>query len=156
MSDHIEEYRVLCSAVPIGLWRTKLIDGEFLIANQECANILGYKSPDDLIGTQAKVMYVDGVREQLLKELNENKCIQEFEALITRADTTQIWVSINAKICEEKGYMEGSIQDITQDKILEERMGCIQEKEINKLKEIQVGIKKRLDDLSASMCERRR
>lgn len=110
--DNIDYCDVYNSAT-IGLWRTTIADGKFLIANALTLKILGYDSLEDLQTKKASNLYD---RKKFIEELTELQEIKDFEARMSKKDGTQIWVAICAKIYPEKGYIEGSIQDISEKK----------------------------------------
>ena len=53
-----------------------------------------------------------------MAELKEHRKVRDFEAQVRRLDGTTLWISITAEIFPEKGYWEGTIKDITINKVL--------------------------------------
>lgn len=143
---HIEDYRTLYESAPVGLWRTKVEDGEFLFANTATATILGYERAEDLIGLKVKYNYQPGIRERLLDELLQFGFVRDFEALLSKADGSETWVRITARVYPQKGYIEGLIQDINDRKIMERELTACRLREVERLEEINTGIRKKLEN----------
>jgi PAS domain S-box-containing protein len=97
-------------------------DGRFLKANKAIAQILGYKSPQDLIKAKqplAKISYVNpDQRQEYLKLMKEKGQVKGFIFQIRRSDGQVGWLLENARaVRDRKGrtlYFEGHVQDITQ------------------------------------------
>jgi PAS domain S-box-containing protein len=114
-----DDYKELFDCATIGLWRTT-INGTFINVNSYVAHILGYDSINDLKQHNAAVLYDSDKREEFVEQLKQFGEISNFEIRMRKKDQTTIWVSISAKIYPEKGYIEGSIQDISSRKNMEE------------------------------------
>lgn len=115
MSDN---YKELYDSAKVGLWRTTIDEGRFLNVNTAVAHILGYDDVEDLISHNATELYN---REPFIDELKEVEEVEDFQLCMSKKDGSPIWVSISAKIHPEKGYIEGSIRDINDQKIQEQR-----------------------------------
>jgi PAS domain S-box-containing protein len=100
---------------PAGLYRSSLADGEILHCNQRLAEMMGYKTVADCVGHyRAGEHYVDPARrEELLRGLREHGEVDEFEADLTRVDGAVVHVVFNARLFEDKGYLEGVMVDVT-------------------------------------------
>jgi diguanylate cyclase (GGDEF)-like protein/PAS domain S-box-containing protein len=105
-------------------------EGRFLTVNRALATILGYDSPQDLIASVTDVaqdVWVNAdERARLLRQLEEQGYIQDYECRFKRKDGSVIWVLQNARCVrnEEKNarFFEGSIQDISERKRAEEAL----------------------------------
>ncbi len=100
-------------------------EGVFTWVNQACAEIFGYSSPKEMIGTKIKNIYVNpGDRELLLKKLEKDEVWKNFESICKRVDGEQIYTERTSNmIRDEKGKpdcIEGVIRDITERKKMEE------------------------------------
>ena len=100
-------------------------EGVFTWVNQACAEIFGYSSPKEMIGTKIKNIYVNPEdRELLLKKLEKNEVWKNFESICKRANGEQIYTERTSNmIRDEKGNpdcIEGVIRDITERKKMEE------------------------------------
>lgn len=132
---------------PVGFWRTSVADGKFILANLACAKILGYKSVAELLETNAANIYVGkNARSEYLQKLQKEGCIHDYEVEIIRPDGLTAWLSITAR--QESDFIEGFIEDITQEKESKERLCSLRQQEVEKLGEVQKNIKKRLKDMS--------
>jgi PAS domain S-box-containing protein len=107
------DYKDLYNEAPVGLWRTSIEDGKFLHANEATVNILGFSSFEELSKCLSTDLYDKDIREDLLKELKEVKEISDFQFTMRRKDGKEITVSLSAKINADKGYLEGTIRDVT-------------------------------------------
>lgn len=105
-----EDYKELYDSATVGLWRTTINDGKFINANSAVADILGYDDIDDLMSQKTSDFYD---RDIFIEELEKLKEVNNFEICMRKKDGSSVWVSISAKIYPKKGYIEGSIRDIT-------------------------------------------
>lgn len=113
------DYRRLYESAPVGLWQTSIDKGQFLSANKEACNILGYDSFEDLSTILATDLYDITVREDLLKYLLKVKEVKDYPVTMTRKDGKEISVLLSAKIYPDKGYVQGTIRDVTENISLE-------------------------------------
>lgn len=121
LQESEKRYRGLFNRVPIGLFRVT-ISGEILNVNPMVVFILGYPSKEELFKINIKnLLYkpsMDNTKEEAVIEDIWNE--KSFETQLKHYDGTIIWVQININIVcdskDEKMYLEGSIQDITQRK----------------------------------------
>jgi len=111
-------------------------DGKFIAVNSAFAKMLGYESPQDLLGTIRNIkdqLYVNPhVREEFKKQLAETNVIRGMEYEVYRKDGARIWITVNAHaVCEENGsvlYYEGTTEDITPRKKSEKQLQIINER----------------------------
>lgn len=135
-------YKELFDSATVGLWRTTINEGEFLNVNSAVASILGYDDTDDLSQYRSVDLYDQDVRNAFIDELRELQEIEDFEVCMKKKDGTPIWVAISAKIYPEKGYLEGSIRDISNKKKQEENFAP----HLQKLSLLKQNIMKRLQE----------
>lgn len=129
----LEEYKEIYNLLPVGLYRTSLKDGTFLNANLCCAKLLGFKSPDDLIGkVKSSSFYASPSDRKKFISLLQEGIVENFELELALHDDTTIWVAITGRISKD-GYIEGSLMDITDRKILEEELNTYKAKECQTL-----------------------
>ncbi|MBS3821030.1 MAG: PAS domain-containing protein [Planctomycetes bacterium] len=100
---------------PAGLYRSAVADGEILHCNQRLAEMMGYRTVAECVGHyRAGEHYVDPTRrEELLRGLREHGEVDEFEAELTRVDGEVVHVVFNARLFDEKQYLEGVMIDVT-------------------------------------------
>ena len=122
-----QKYRHIFEKAIIGIFQSTPL-GRFTSVNQSLARMLGYDSPADLISTVQDIerqFYVDAKRRQEFKrELEEHDTLQSFELEVYRKDHTKMWVSANVRAVRENREIvsyEGSLEDISQRKLLEEQ-----------------------------------
>ncbi len=121
-----ERYRGLFERVPVGLYRTSPA-GEILSANPALVEMLGYPDEKSLLAANAVEVFVepgDREREQLL--LAREGIVRHFETQLRCHDGASIWVLDSARaVRDAEGrvlYYEGTLEDITQRKELEEQV----------------------------------
>ena len=105
-------------------------EGRFISANPALAEILGYKSAEDLmvsvkdIGTQIYVRAED--RKAFVDKLLFEGRVSGIETEVKRKDGKRVWIMENARVVRnERGsveYFEGSIWDVTERKQAENTM----------------------------------
>jgi len=139
------EYKRFFDEVPVGLYRTSIEDGTFLIANKFCATMLGFGDVETLIkSVKAKDLYVPEKRQELLEAIRKNSSIQDFEIEITLSNK-KIWVAVTAKLYEKEGYLEGSLMNITKRKTAEKELNDLKLKFIATMESVQKDVKSRLN-----------
>ncbi len=117
------KYRSLFENVPVGLYTTTL-DGKIVNFNPQSSRIFGY-TKEELKDKNALDLYFD--KEERKLWLNEilAKGALERETRFVRKDGRVIWIKDTARIRRTRDgevYIEGSIQDITELKNLEESL----------------------------------
>jgi len=111
-------------------------EGRILEANPALASMLGYESPEALIHSVSDIatqLYAEpGIREEVLLRLSRDGVVSGFEMPAKRANGERIWVSLNVHVVRNNdggiGYLEGSAEDITYRKMIEEDLKRQQEK----------------------------
>jgi PAS domain S-box-containing protein len=116
--------QALFQMVPIGLFRTTP-QGRILDANPAFIQILGLKDREVVLNSNAADFYLDPKdREKVVKTLNKNKVLKNFEFRLKQADGRVIWAQNNVQAVfdpKTRGiYFEGSLLDITHRKQDEE------------------------------------
>lgn len=106
-----------------GIYRSTT-EGRFITANQAMARILGYESPEELIGCVTDIahqLYVHPEqRVKLMERLEHRDFVKDAEIPFYRKDRRIIWVSRTVRaIRNQEGsilYLDGIIDDITERK----------------------------------------
>jgi len=121
------KYRHLFEKAIIGIFQSTP-QGRFTSVNESLATMLGYDSPSDLIENVLDIeqqFYVDSKRRHEFKrQLEEHNTLQSFEIEVYRKDRSKMWVSANVRAVRENGEIvsyEGSLEDVSQRKLLEEQ-----------------------------------
>jgi len=119
-----KKYKALFNNAQVALFRTRISDGKLLEINERYANMAGYPTVDDCMAEfNAADAWVDpSGRDRLVKSLEENGFIFNYETEIIRRDKVAIWILFSATIFPQQGYIEGSIIDITKRKQVKERL----------------------------------
>jgi len=111
--------------------------GRILAANPALARILGYDSPEELMGSVtdlATQVYADPEdRKRLLDEIERRGLVTGKETQLLRKDGKRIWASIGARSIRDAGgktvRYEGGVEDVTERKELEEQLNQSQKME---------------------------
>src|SRR5215208_6175796 len=113
------------------------VDGRFLTANPAMARMLGYESPEELLGDISNIrdqLYVEpGRREEFYQLALRDGFVSGFEIQMRRKDGSFVWVSANARAIYDAGGgisgYEGTVENITERKRAEEALRQIRETE---------------------------
>jgi diguanylate cyclase (GGDEF)-like protein/PAS domain S-box-containing protein len=127
--DLESQYRSIFENAVEGIYQTTA-DGRYLRANPSLAQIYGFASPAQLIVGLTDIagqLYVDPTRRDAFKRvMEEYGIVKDFESQVYRADGSIIWIKENARCVRTlEGrvlYYEGTVEDITQRKLDEERI----------------------------------
>lgn len=131
-----EKYRSIFENAVEGIFQLT-VDGKLLAANPAMARILGYETAEELIGARADIRtqhYVDrDCWDGLQRVMAEQGMVKGFECEVYRKDQSKLWIVENIRaITDEKGRIvcyEGSIEDTTERKLLEEQLRQAQKME---------------------------
>ena len=121
-----EQLRGLVENAPVGIYRTTS-DGKILILNPELIRMLGYSSVKDLISRNVEKdsLMPETYKNQFKEQIERDGEIKGLESQWFRKDGSEIFVRESARcIRDEKGnvqYYEGIVEDITEQKKLEEQ-----------------------------------
>ena len=118
-----KKYREIFENAIEGIFRMTP-DGLFITANPSMARILGYDSPDELIGEakdfKSQLCLASDCDDKIFTQMEKNGSVSGLEVQAKRKDGQVIWLRINAKCIRdktgEKRYCEGFVEDITQHK----------------------------------------
>ena len=130
-----EKYRSIFENAIVGIFQTTP-DGQYLSANPALLRIYGYSSSEELVGTLTDIsqqLYVDPDRRaEVVRLIEEQGKVSDFESQIYRRDGSIIWISENTYTVRDSYgnllYYEGTVQDITTRKQAEAALRLEQEK----------------------------
>ncbi len=133
LKDSEEKYRYLFDSAQVGLYWSKISDGNFLECNDTFAKLFGYDTREEFLANYNAIEhYLDpNARSELLEEIRDNKEIKNYEIHVTKRDGTPIWVSISARMFENENRIEGAAIDITERKIAERELQLERDNFIN-------------------------
>lgn len=121
------KYRRIFENAVEGIYQSSA-DGRLLTANPALARIAGYASTEEVIGSVTNIdeqFYADdGQRAEMKRLLREQGFVKGFEVRMRRKDGSLIWISSNAQTVRSTAgetYYEGTMEDITERKLLEEK-----------------------------------
>ncbi len=123
------KYRTIFENAVEGIYQTSP-SGRFMSANPALARLLGFESPEELMGSIYDIgtqMYLEPARrKEFLRRIEERGSVKDFVSKIRRRDGRIIWVSESArKILDTDGStmcFEGSVEDITLRKKAEDQL----------------------------------
>ena len=109
-----EKYQTLFGNAQVALFRTS-IDGKLVEINERYAQMAGYEKVEDCMAefNLGDAWAGPDDRDELLKILRDRGYVNDYETKINRRDGSPMWIVFSATIFSEKGYIEGSIVDIT-------------------------------------------
>ena len=124
-----ETYRNLFQNAQVGISRTGIYDGKILECNDQLAKMFGFESREKFMRDCNIVeQYINPEdRKTLIKKIEKNGEARNFEAQFYRKDSSVIWIRFSGKINEEKGWIEGVAEDITEMKKAEEETKKLEE-----------------------------
>jgi two-component system NtrC family sensor kinase len=127
-----ESYRNLFDRIPLGLFRTTP-EGQILDANKALVQMLGFPSRDELLRANAALLYLDpSARLRWKKAIQRQGLVKGFQKELRRRDGKSIWVEENTTAVRDgRGRIicfEGSIQDVTERKLMEQALRESQER----------------------------
>lgn len=124
LSEAEKKYQTIVENAAGGIYQiTK--NGKIISANPSLANILGYRTPEELIASTTNIgqdFYIDYKdRQNYERQLQDKGFIRAHEARMRKKDGSIIWVNENARCVRDEStddilYYEGSIEDITKRK----------------------------------------
>jgi two-component system cell cycle sensor histidine kinase/response regulator CckA len=122
-----EKYRSIFENAIEGVFQSTP-EGRFITVNPSMARILGYESPDEVIATITDIthqIYVQPESRVKASQIQEERgLLHGFEFEAYRKDGEKIWLSVNRRSVRDTNgaeiYREGSIEDITERKRVEE------------------------------------
>jgi two-component system cell cycle sensor histidine kinase/response regulator CckA len=128
-----EKYRAIFENSLEGIYQSTR-DGKYLSANPALARMFGFDSPQELINTRNDITNQEYVtpqsRAEFVNELENRGVVRGFEYQAYRRDGSAIWVSASARAVRDThgriSYFEGTVQDITQSRELEQQLRQMQ------------------------------
>jgi PAS domain S-box-containing protein len=123
-----KQKRQLLDSLKEGIYQCEPgVEGVFTWVNQACAEMFGYKSPEDMVGTKVKDIYVDpDDRRKLVEKLEKEEVCRHFESFCKRKDGARFYMGRTSHmIKDEEGKparIEGVLRDTTERKRMEDEL----------------------------------
>ena len=116
-------------------------DGKIIMVSPSAVKLYGFSSLNEMIGLSALSLYKNqDDRVQLIRELEKNGKVDDFESEALRKDGKSFLVSLNSQYHYENGQIQGTeafIRDITKRKKAEKQMQLLLENEQELTEELQ-------------------
>jgi PAS domain S-box-containing protein len=109
------KFRNIFENSQVGIFRNRISDGLILNANQRLANLLGFDSPEEIIGLEHSIDYFvnPSDRQKAHELLNRDGELQSYEAQLRKRDGTVFWGLTSSYLNAADGYVEGVVADIS-------------------------------------------
>ena len=119
-----ETYHNLFHNAQVGLFRSGIEDGKILESNEQFAKMFGYDNREEFINYfVASAYYVpQSRRDEMLKEIRKKGEIRNFKTKFKRKDGTEFVALYSARLYSEKGWLEGVMEDITEQEKAKEQL----------------------------------
>jgi PAS domain S-box-containing protein len=114
-----ESYKELYNNALVGLFRVRISDGMILECNDQFAKSLGFKKKGSIIDGSSFIrdILVQPTKwEELKKKLREELRLVT-ELPVSTRDGEHRWMRVSLNLWSDKGYIEGVIADITEQKL---------------------------------------
>jgi PAS domain S-box-containing protein len=136
LQESEREKRQLLNSLKEGVYQCEPgVEGKFTWVNQACAEMFGYKSPEEMIGTKVRDIYVDQAdRKRLVEKLEKDGVWRNFGSFCKKKNGEKFYTERTSNMVKnEEGKpvrIEGIIRDITERKRQETEL----QREIEELK----------------------
>ncbi|WP_413168126.1 PAS domain S-box protein [Capilliphycus salinus ALCB114379] len=109
------KFRNIFENSQVGIYRTRIGDGLILDANQRLANLLGFDSPQEIIGLEHSIDYFvnPSDRQQAHELMKRDGELRSYEAQLRKRDGTVFWGLTSSYMNAADGYVEGVVADIS-------------------------------------------
>ena len=128
-----EKYRGIVENAVEGIYQATP-DGKYISANPALARMFGFDTSKELVATRNDIgqqEYIDPeVRAAFIQSIEERDVVRNFEYEAKRRDGRQIWLTTSAHAVRDANgcllYYEGTVQDITERRELEQQLRQMQ------------------------------
>ncbi len=137
-----ERYRSLFNNAQVGLFRFRLPDGVILSHNQLFSDLTGYNSPAGNTGHSATIedLFSGEDGSVIMESLAVSGEISRHEMRVSRNDKGDIWLSFSGRAYPDKGYADGAIVNISEQKTAVEHLRRSEERHSLMLKTAMEGL----------------
>lgn len=128
-----EKYRTIFENAIEGIYQATP-EGKYISANPALARIFGFDSPQELIAARNDISRQEYIRPELraafMASIEQKGIVQNFEYEAYRRDGKKIWISASARPVRDANgnilYYEGTVQDVTEQRTLEQQIRQMQ------------------------------
>lgn len=126
LEESEEKYRNLVENSLVGIYTTDIY-GSFLFANKALCQIFEFNSTEELLNTNANVLYQssDG-RQKFLSEVQKNKSLTNYEIPMLTKNGKKIFTMVSAS--HHNNVISGMLMDITERKLFEQELRAAKDK----------------------------
>lgn len=109
------KFRNIFENSQVGIYRIRICDGLILNANQRYANLLGFDSPEEIIGLEHTIGYFvnPNDRQQAIELLKRDREVRSGEVQMRKRDGTLFWALYSSYLNAADDYIEGVVADIS-------------------------------------------
>jgi PAS domain S-box-containing protein len=109
------KFRNIFENSQVGIFRNRISDGLILNANQRLANLLGFDSPEEIIGLEHSIDYFvnPSDRQHAHELMKRDGELRSYEVQLRKRDGTVFWGLTSSYLNAADGYVEGVVADIS-------------------------------------------
>jgi two-component system NarL family sensor kinase len=124
------KFRAIFENSQVGIFRVRFSDELILNANQRLANLLGFDSPEEMIGLEHSIGYFvnPSDRQHSLELLKRDGELRSYEAQLRKRDGTVFWGLFSSYLNADDDYIEGVLADISDRKRAEAALQISEER----------------------------
>lgn len=125
LKESEQKYRSILENIDDVFYRTD-ITGKLIMMSPSGAALLGYTSPDELVGKTLDTLIYGKPpqRQEFIQELQEKGSLRDYERMLKRRDGSAVWVSTSSQFYDgpdgQVAGIEGIFRDISRRKADEE------------------------------------
>lgn len=135
LEQDLKEYKKFFDSTPVALLRTDIRTGEFFMANEFCAELLGYNDVKELIEKErtTNLYRTKEARRKMIGKIKKQGHVEGYEIEFILRDGRSIWVSANLHINCGGSCLEGSLINITDQKEMEAELEELKNRHLESL-----------------------
>jgi PAS domain S-box-containing protein len=124
------KFRTIFENSQVGIYRTRTCDGLILDANQRFADLLGFDSPEEIVGLEHTTGFNvnPNDRQQFIEVLKRDGEVRSYEIQMRKRDGTTFWGLFSSYLNADDDYIEGTIVDISDRKRAEAALQISEER----------------------------
>ena len=133
-----KRYRELFDSLKAGIYQCEPgVEGVFTWVNQASAEMFGYKSPEEMIGTKVKDIYVDQIeRKKLVERLEKDGVLKDFVSYCKKKNGEKFYTERTSNLVRGKAgkptLIQGLFRDITERKRMEDEQKKSKKRQVDK------------------------